>query len=95
MRAFLRSGRVDPATTVADRALSYPGAGSTQPDRAGWSVRPRGFRALQSTTYLGTGAVCWAAAAAAGGVLEWAVKTRSGFRVHGPDGPVEVAVAAW
>ncbi len=56
----------------------------TRPADAGWSPTAPGWRVHAETVPLGRGDEAWAGASA---VLEWAVKTRSGFAVR-PPGPV-------
>jgi len=56
----------------------------TRPADADWSPEAPGWRVHGETVPVGRGEQAWADAAA---VLEWAVKTRSGFAVR-PPGPV-------
>ena len=58
--------------------------GLTRPGDERWSERPAGVRAFERTVYAGAGEDYWARATAA--LLEWGVKTRSGFRVERADG---------
>ena len=64
---------------LTDRQPSYDVPGATRPDDAAWTAPP-GWRAHERTARIGSGPQAWAAASAA--VLEWGVKTRSGFRVE-------------
>jgi uncharacterized protein (UPF0548 family) len=74
---------------MAAPRLTYAPVGATAPARVAWAPPPR-WRARESTVALGSGERRWAAASAA--VLEWAVKTRSGFEVEATDGgPLRVA----
>jgi uncharacterized protein (UPF0548 family) len=59
--------------------LTGPPAGSTRPAEAGWDPPP-GWRGYQRTVVTGSGAAHWAVVSAE--VLEWGVKTRSGFAVE-------------
>lgn len=65
--------------------LSYEAVGATAPDEPDWVAGPHRF---QTTISIGHGEEPWAASRDA--VLNWAVKTRSGFRVDG--GPQQVAL---
>ena len=60
--------------------LSYGAVGLTCPDDEAWSEYPKGYRRHAVTTMIGHGRRCWDAAALA--VLDWQVKTRSGFTVE-------------
>jgi uncharacterized protein (UPF0548 family) len=66
---------VSGAADLSARRLSYAQAGATDPASDRWTP-PAGFRTYERTVPIG---LDWNAAAPA--VLEWAVKTRSGFRV--------------
>jgi uncharacterized protein (UPF0548 family) len=59
--------------------LTGPPAGATRPGEASWRP-PRGWRGYEHTVVTGRGSAHWAAVSAA--VLEWGVKTRSGFAVE-------------
>jgi uncharacterized protein (UPF0548 family) len=72
-------------------ALTGPAAGSTHPADALWTPLP-GWRGHERTVVTGSGAAHWAAVSAA--VLEWGVKTRSGFAVEPAGGRLHVAVDA-
>jgi uncharacterized protein (UPF0548 family) len=72
-------------------ALTGPAAGSTHPADARWTPLP-GWRGHERTVVTGSGAAHWAAVSAA--VLEWGVKTRSGFAVEPAGGGLRVAVDA-
>lgn len=58
--------------------LSYEGAGFTEPSSETWPM-PEGFRRFERTVGIGRGDGAWAIAA--GEVMTWGVKRRSGFRV--------------
>lgn len=77
---------------LADRALTYDAVGATRPGQWIWADQPAGFRAYQRTVQVGLGDADWADRSAA--VLEWAVKTRSGFTVE-PAGRVTGADRCW
>lgn len=62
------------------RDLSYNAVGLTHPDDEAWSEHPKGYRRHTVTLSLGHGKQCWDEAASA--VLDWQVKTRSGFTVE-------------
>lgn len=64
--------------------LSYAAVGATRVDQPGWTTRPAGFRAYERSVLLGSGPEAWRLAAEA--VLEWGVKTRSGFAVEAVEG---------
>jgi uncharacterized protein (UPF0548 family) len=70
-------------TMTRVRALTYSPLGATRPADERWAEAPAGFRRYERTVPIGQGSAHWAAAASA--VLEWGVKTGSGFTVH-PDG---------
>ena len=80
---------------LAGRGLSYAPGGATRPGDERWTPPP-GFRAHERTVVVGRGQEHWTAAAAA--LLEWGVKTRSGFRIR-PDGAsgtrVELGADYW
>jgi uncharacterized protein (UPF0548 family) len=65
---------------LAGRGWSYGPVGVTSPADARWTSRGEGRRAFERTVRVGEGPEVWAAAAAT--VLEWGVKTRSGFAVQ-------------
>jgi uncharacterized protein (UPF0548 family) len=60
--------------------LNYGPVGLTCPDREVWSQHPRGFRRYTATVNIGHGPRRWDDAASA--VLDWEIKTRSGFAVE-------------
>ena len=60
--------------------LSYDAVGLTRPERATWDERPAGYRRFERTICVGRGEAHWQALSA--GVLDWQVKTRSGFVVQ-------------
>jgi uncharacterized protein (UPF0548 family) len=74
--------------------LTGPPAGATRPGEVGWRPPP-GWRAYERTVVTGRGAAHWAAVSAA--VLEWGVKTRSGFAVEPAGGSrrVEPGTDPW
>ena len=59
--------------------LSYSIVGSTDPLSARWSHFPEGFRRFERTVVIGEGDEVWAFAA--GELMRWGVKRRSGFRI--------------
>jgi uncharacterized protein (UPF0548 family) len=59
--------------------LSYGAVGRTRPGDEAWSEHPTGYRRHAVTISIGHGQRCWDEAAEA--VLEWQIKTRSGFAV--------------
>jgi uncharacterized protein (UPF0548 family) len=63
--------------------LSYAEVGATSPASAEWQ-RPAGFATYERVVLLGTGEELWKAVA--DDVLDWAVKTRSGFAIEPADG---------
>jgi uncharacterized protein (UPF0548 family) len=67
-------------TSLADRQLSYAPVGATCPQEKRWKQPRAGFRSYEQTVRIGRGQAQWEAAATA--VLEWGVKTRSGFAVE-------------
>lgn len=69
-------------TQLADRALTYTTVGATRPGQVVWRDHPAGFRRHESVVRIGDGPICWEDASTA--VLEWVVKTRSGFTVEPP-----------
>ncbi|GAA2708164.1 hypothetical protein Apa02nite_057480 [Actinoplanes palleronii] len=60
--------------------LSYGAVGLTHPGEETWSERPKGYRRYATTAVIGHGQRCWDEAASA--VLDWQIKTRSGFAVE-------------
>ena len=58
------------------------GRGLTMPGERSWGTTPRGYLRAELTAGVGSGEAAWEAAAAA--LLEWGVKTRSGFSVPPP-----------
>jgi uncharacterized protein (UPF0548 family) len=78
---------------IESRRLSYQRGGSTRPDLGEWTP-PTGFRSFESTTQIGAGSADWAEVTH--GVMRWAVKTRSGFRVDSlPDRDVMIGERRW
>lgn len=70
--------------TVAVVGLNYSSISATEIDAPTWSAAPSGFLAHERSVVIGHGDQSWRAASAA--VMEWGVKTRSGFDVHAADG---------
>jgi len=78
---------------LADRQPTAPDAGATQPAAARWTAQVPGHRRSEHTVRTGTGPQHWAAVSAA--VLDWGVKTRSGFTVEpGPGQATRVRAGA-
>jgi uncharacterized protein (UPF0548 family) len=75
--------RREPAALAA-RSLTYGAVGATRPGDDLWNARPPGYRAYERTVRIGEGVAVWESAASA--VLEWGIKTRSGFAVEGESG---------
>jgi uncharacterized protein (UPF0548 family) len=63
--------------------LNYDVEGSTQPSQHRWSPTAAGYRHYERTVRIGHGDVQWECAAAE--VLQWGIKTRSGFKVDSTD----------
>jgi uncharacterized protein (UPF0548 family) len=61
------------------RRLNYDAVGATRPDDPEWQRRPSGYRVLETTVAIGHGQTHWDDSARA--VLDWGVKTGSGFTV--------------
>ena len=59
--------------------LNYDVVGGTKPGQADWGERPGGYRSFERTVGVGRGAGDWERVGS--GVLDWQVKTRSGFTV--------------
>lgn len=73
-----------------DDALSYPDVGATRVADERWSAGPAGVRRFERSVRIGRGDDLWQAASTA--LLEWGVKTRSGFEVvAGPQESLHVA----
>lgn len=66
---------------LTGRQLSYAPVGSTRPGDQEWAPPP-GWRAYERSVVVGRGQQEWQRAAAL--LLQWGVKTRSGFRIE-PD----------
>ena len=75
----VRRGRVRRSVALAERVPSYSPLGATRPAEERWTQAIPGFRRYERTVLIGHGTRQWAAAASA--VLDWGVKTRSGFAV--------------
>ncbi|KRA32827.1 MULTISPECIES: DUF1990 family protein [unclassified Nocardioides] len=60
-------------------ALSYDAVGQTHVADERWTSAPEGYRRHEQTTRLGDGEQLWTEASTA--VMQWSVKTRSGFAV--------------
>jgi uncharacterized protein (UPF0548 family) len=74
---------------VDGAGLTYAPLGSTMPSSVQWSP-PSGFRVYEKTVQIGAGDAAWERACA--DVMQWAVKTRSGFQVRDADGVAERVV---
>lgn len=59
--------------------LSYDAVARTEVHAPTWDAHPAGYRRFERSVVIGHGPQAWALAAV---VLEWGVKTRSGFDVH-------------
>jgi uncharacterized protein (UPF0548 family) len=68
------------APELAARTPNYAPVGATRPGDARWTSRPTGVRSYERSVSIGVGQAAWTAASSA--LLEWGVKTRSGFRVE-------------
>jgi uncharacterized protein (UPF0548 family) len=75
------------------RKLTYSPAGVTRPEDDAWTTPPSGFRVYERTVRVGQGQELWESAASA--VMEWGVKTRSGFTVQGHDIRVRPGADHW
>lgn len=64
---------------VMDDALSYSAVGATRVADERWDAAPPGYRRFERTVSIGRGEDVWQEASAA--LMEWGVKTRSGFEV--------------
>ncbi len=64
--------------------LTYTAVGATEVGQPTWTTRPAGFRAYERSVPLGSGPQVWRDASEA--VLQWGVKTRSGFTVEPLEG---------
>jgi uncharacterized protein (UPF0548 family) len=73
-------GRERQRGALAGRTPNYGAVGATCPADELWTSRPPGYRSYEQTVRIGHGPADWSSAAAA--VLEWGVKTRSGFTVR-------------
>jgi len=71
---------------MGDMTTTYDEVGATSPESASWAP-PTRWRAYERSVVLGRGEDAWTYASTA--VLEWGVKTRSGFHVE-PGGRVVV-----
>jgi uncharacterized protein (UPF0548 family) len=80
------------SSDLAARALTYEAVGATAPGERRWQAQPAGYRRHDEVVALGRGEATWRAASVA--VLEWAVKTRSGFAVE-PPSPVRKGADHW
>jgi uncharacterized protein (UPF0548 family) len=79
------------ALHLAQRELSYTPVGSTSLADERWTP-PTGFRPYERTVRIGQGQAFWAAATAA--LVQWGVKTRSGFDVKPAAGGRRVRLGA-
>ena len=77
--AFGACGRRAWNDPVVPGPTTYPDVGATRPSSPDWEP-PAGYRVYARTSVIGHGDEHWAWAA--GEVLVWGVKTRSGFRVE-------------
>jgi uncharacterized protein (UPF0548 family) len=78
---------------LAQRRLTYTPVGATCPDQGSWTSRPAGFRGYERSVHIGRGRATWDAVST--DLLEWGVKTRSGFRVvPGPGAGARVQTGA-
>jgi uncharacterized protein (UPF0548 family) len=69
----------DSHTDPMMRTLNYEDVGATRPGERTWTETPPGYRRYERTVRIGQGAARWETVTAE--VLEWTVKTRSGFTV--------------
>src|SRR4051794_7906218 len=67
----------------SERVLTYPHVGATRAELEHWTA-PAGYRTYERTVPIGSGSAFWEAATSA--LLEWGVKTRSGFTVEARSG---------
>jgi len=75
------------------RGLSYLDPGATEVAELVWNRSAPGFRRFERTVLIGNGDECWARVSAA--VLDWAIKTRSGFAIEpAPSDPLRVREGA-
>jgi uncharacterized protein (UPF0548 family) len=73
------------------RNLNYESVGATQPIEQSWTDTPAGFRRYERTVLIGHGPARWETVAEE--VLDWRVKTRSGFTVRSVTGATQRAQA--
>jgi uncharacterized protein (UPF0548 family) len=81
---------------LAERQLSYAPVGATRLDQERWAEQLPGFRRYARTVRIGRGQQLWEVASAA--LLEWGVKSRSGFVVvpgHGAGARVREGAEYW
>ena len=69
-----------PTLGLSQLRPTYSPLGATHPGEEHWTEAPPGFRRYERTVPIGQGSATWSAAAPA--VLEWVIKTRSGFAVR-------------
>jgi uncharacterized protein (UPF0548 family) len=60
--------------------LNYTAVGATRPEEPNWAEHPSGYRRYERTVRIGQGTARWESVASQ--VLDWGVKTRSGFTVE-------------
>jgi uncharacterized protein (UPF0548 family) len=71
--------------SLAERSPTYSPVGATRPGDKRWTQPPSGYRTYERTVRIGHGEADWAGAA--GALLRWGVKERSGFTVEPDPGP--------
>ncbi len=76
--------------SLATRGASYDAVGQTRPEDEEWWPTCTGYRVYDRTVRIGDGDALWDATRSA--VLTWAVKTRSGFTIAGPDAQARVRI---
>lgn len=60
-------------------ALNYVAVGATRPSEQTWTEKPSGFRSYERTVRIGQGTDRWETVT--NDLLDWGVKTRSGFTI--------------
>jgi uncharacterized protein (UPF0548 family) len=81
-----RSRRVD----LDDKFHSYANVGCTAPDETSW-FPPKGLRTFERTVLVGSGDDDWERVCSE--IMQWCVKTRSGFGVETRDGSAQSVLA--
>src|SRR4051794_29967916 len=84
MRTRARGNCVGGMIVSMKPELSYDAAGSTRVADADWGAGPAGYRRYEQTARIGHGEEVWLAVSST--VLNWGVKTRSGFKVAAESG---------